>query len=307
MLEINLLGGFSVTLDGRMIDIPSQPARTLLAYLVLQAGRPQSREVLAERFWPDATPANALGNLRHALWRLRRALEPGTPGLYLIADGPTIAFNANASYYLDVDCLDADRQSWSTTDLLAAAVAYQGDLLPGYDAPWIVLERERLAALFDRRMEDLLRHLVADRRWDEVMKWADHWIAQGEVPEPAYRALMQAHAARGDPASVKQTFRRCREALAAELGLQPSPQTQQLVGQLASGGLEWELPGPQSSRSVPMGTDALAAALIQADLERRRAELYLWQVRRLNRLAVGLALGLAGAVGVALARGRRER
>jgi DNA-binding SARP family transcriptional activator len=307
MLEINLLGRFSVALDGRMIEISSQPARTLLVYLVLQSGRPQSREVLAERLWPDAMPANALSNLRHALWRLRRALEPETPGLYLIGDGPAIAFNAAAPYRLDVDCLDADRSAWSAADLLAAAAAYQGELLPGYNAPWIVLERERLAAIFDRRMEDLLSHLVADRRWDEVMKWADHWIAQGEVPEPAYRALMQAHAANDDPASVKLTYRRCREVLAAELGVEPSLQTRRLIEELAAGAAEWEPSPVQPFLPGTPDEDALAVALTQADVERRRAELYLWQVRRLNRLAAGLALGLAAAVGVALAKSRRER
>jgi len=310
MLDVKLLGRFSLTLDGQPLAIPSQPAQLLFVYLILHPGVLQSREELAGRFWPDSTAANARSNLRHAIWRLRQAIDPdvteGAPEAYIIGEGSAVGFNATAAYRLDVDLLDRDRPEWSLTDLLAAADAYQGELLPGFYEPWVVLERERLAAVFERRMEQLLNELTLAGRWEDVLTWAEHWIAQGSAPEPAYRALMRAHAARGDAAQVAVTYKRCREALQSELGIEPSPVTQHLAGELARGHALLATWGGHNTESPSPQAGELAAVKAQAELERRRADLYLRQVRRLNRLSAALALGLAAAVGGVVALGRRR-
>ena len=74
MLEVQLLGRFSVTCDGRPLAIPARPAQLLLAYLLLNAGAPLPREALADTLWPDSSAGNARANLRHAQWQLRAAL-----------------------------------------------------------------------------------------------------------------------------------------------------------------------------------------------------------------------------------------
>jgi len=47
MLEVCLLGKFEVRLDGQPVEIPSRPAQSLLAYLILSAGTSHRREKLA--------------------------------------------------------------------------------------------------------------------------------------------------------------------------------------------------------------------------------------------------------------------
>lgn len=311
MLDVKFLGQFSLILDGRPVTISSQPSQFLFAYLILHAGTLLPREELAGLFWPDSTAANARSNLRHAIWRLRQVIDPdvaeGAPDAYIRSEGMALGFNAAAPYRFDVDLLDRDRHDWTLPDLLIAAAAYQGELLPGFYEPWVVLERERLAAVFERRMEQLLNELTLAGQWEEVLTWAEHWIAQGSAPEPAYRAIMRAHAARGDAAQVAVTYRRCREALLGELGVEPSPLTEHLAGELAAGHpllATWGTPSPAPPSPQ---AEALAAVKAQAELERRRAELYLGQVRRLNRLSAALALGLAAAVGGVLALGRWRR
>src|SRR5690606_32509187 len=152
---------------------------------------------------------------------------------YLDASKGTLAFNVEAPHRLDVALLE--QASRATGEALAAAVgAYQGELLPGFYEPWVVLERERLHAVFCRRIQALLDELIAHARWTDVQTWAEHWIAQGQVPEPAYRALMQACAARGDQAGLASAFRRCQYALHTELGVAPSAETQTLYQQLTA-------------------------------------------------------------------------
>src|SRR5688572_2366974 len=143
MLEVRLLGQFDVRLGGQAVDIPSRPAQSLLAYLLLNAGTPHRRERLAGLLWPDASEANARSNLRHAIWRLRRALGTSADH-YLQADNFAVAFDAASDFWLDTAVLEQASAGEAIEPLLAAVAAYRGELLPGFYADWIDLERERL-------------------------------------------------------------------------------------------------------------------------------------------------------------------
>ena len=79
MLEIRLLGQFDIRRDGAPVEIPSRPAQSLLAYLVLNPGVAHRREKLAGLLWPDATEANARSYLRKALWQVRKSLAAEAP------------------------------------------------------------------------------------------------------------------------------------------------------------------------------------------------------------------------------------
>jgi DNA-binding SARP family transcriptional activator len=143
MLEVRLLGQFRVQEDGVVVEIPSRPAQSLLAYLVLTAGTAHRREKLAGFFWPDSTEANARNNLRHALWRLRKALGAGEG--YLSADNLTIAFSEQADLWLDTAVLERRvRQDPSFDELQEAVSLYKGELLPGFYDEWAVLKRAQL-------------------------------------------------------------------------------------------------------------------------------------------------------------------
>src|SRR6185503_16824392 len=214
MLEIRLLGQFTVDAEGLPVEMLSRPAQSLLAYLALHAGTAQRREKLAGMFWPEATESNARSNLRHALWRTRKAIGASsqTERDYLEADDLTITFETNGDCWLDVAILEQkSSESGSTDALIEAVLVYRGDLLPGFYDEWVVLERERLQAIFERKMQMLLERLLEARRWPETLEWGECWIALGHTPEPAYRALMVAHSELGDRSSVVAVYQRCVE------------------------------------------------------------------------------------------------
>jgi DNA-binding SARP family transcriptional activator len=241
MLEVRVLGQFDVRLNGNPVDLPSRPAQSLLAHLILTAGTPHRREHLAGLLWPDATEANARSNLRHTLWRIRKALgtESKTEREYLLADELVISFDPQAAYWLDAALLARSTkpaQTETLDGLIASVSVYGGELLPGFYEEWVILERERLKAAFERKMQKVLEGLVEERRWPEVLEWGERWIALGHTPEPAYRALMHAHSGLGDLSSVAAVFRRCSEALQRELGVGPSEQTLKAYQWLSSGG-----------------------------------------------------------------------
>jgi two-component SAPR family response regulator len=80
VLEIRLLGQFELRRDGASVFLPSRPAQSLLAYLAITAGTAHRREKLAALLWPDAEEDNARNSLRHALWRIRKAIDPDQVG-----------------------------------------------------------------------------------------------------------------------------------------------------------------------------------------------------------------------------------
>src|SRR3972149_4373940 len=115
MLEVRLLGQFDVRLDGQPVEIPSRPAQSLFAYLILSAGTAHRREKLAGLFWPDTGDANARSNLRHALWRIREAMDG--QDAYLLADRLSVAFNPDADYWLDAAALQQEPAAESPDEL----------------------------------------------------------------------------------------------------------------------------------------------------------------------------------------------
>lgn len=237
MLELRLLGQFDVRRDGAPIDIPSRPAQSLLAYLALSTGTAHRREKLSGLLWPEASESNARSNLRHSLWRIRQALSPGPgePPDFLQADNISISFQPSQSVWLDTVVLDRPlRPDTPLPELIECVRAYGGELLPGFYDDWVVLERERMRATVERKIQILLDRLLEARRWSEAIEWGERWIALGYLPEPAYRALMRAHAGIGDLSAVAAVYQRCRDALRQELGVEPSEQTRALYDQLSA-------------------------------------------------------------------------
>jgi DNA-binding SARP family transcriptional activator len=136
MLEVNLLGQFEVLQDGRRLTIPTRNAQSLFAYFILNAGQAHRREQLAGLLWPDSSEDNARSNLRHELWRLRKALEPEGQSCFRI-DDLTIAFAPPSEYSLDVQCLaSVPLEGSRADDLIAALSIYRGQKLPAFLERW---------------------------------------------------------------------------------------------------------------------------------------------------------------------------
>ena len=239
MLEVRVLGTFEVKHKQKQISIPSRPAQSLFAYLILHAGIPHRREKLAGLLWPDSLEETARDNLRHALWRVRKALESGSSTRFLQADDLTISFKSSSEYWLDVKELGDISGNASSDELIAVLSQYRGELLPGFYDEWVTSEREHLNSLFEHHMARLMSLLQEENRWLDIIDWGERWIKLGQKPESAYRALMSAHAAKGDMSKVAATYERCVDSL-KEFGIKPSEQTVQLYQNLKAGKVTFE-------------------------------------------------------------------
>lgn len=255
MLTIKLLGQFEIRAKGELLVLPTRASQTLAAWLLLKPGITHRREHIAGTIWPDSTEKNARGNLRHALWELRQVIPDG----YVQADQMSITWHSGAAYQLDVDLLLQNGETnESAAEVALAVAAYGGELLPGFYEDWVTLERERLHARFEERAARLLELLLAEQRWRDALEQAEKWIALGHAPEPAYRALMTAHASLGDLAGVSKAWQRCVDALERELGVPPSPETAGLYERYRSGFRPDKMTGWQGDRV----TDVLPGQLV---------------------------------------------
>jgi len=143
-------------------------------------------------------------------------------------DDISVEFGGPSECWLDVDVVleRKDAETCTVDDLIQVASVYQGELLPGFYDEWVYLERERFQC------------------WEDVLHWGEHWISLGYASETAYRELMIAHASMGDTSSAIATFNRCVENLERELGVEPSPKTQEIHEQLINGEVPEVVPSP---------------------------------------------------------------
>jgi DNA-binding SARP family transcriptional activator len=290
MLEVRLLGQFSLRREGKPLEIASRPAQSLFAYLILNTGVRHRRERLAGMFWPDSLESSARNNLRQALWRIRSSIED-EKHQYITSDRFHVGFDSEAETWLDVEVLLQELEESTPVDEWVAV--YKGELLPGFYDDWVVPERERLRIAFEQRGEQLLAHLEQRGRWGELLDWGENLNARAGALEPAYRAIMRAYFELGDSAKSVAAYQRCVEAL-KDYGVEPSVETKQLLERITLGERELRRLAPETTAELPGFLEVLE--------ERERAPFFSRR-QELAQLGHRLEAALNGAGKVALVSG----
>ena len=264
-LHIRLLGAFELRAsDGRPLVVDSARVRSLLAYLLLHADAPISRERLASTLWPESTDPQARTNLRHVLHTLRRVV-PGVDHRLRSTPG-SLRWHSEPGDTLDVtefERLTATNGPGRLDALRAAADGYTADLLDDIDDEWPAADRGRLRDQLIRVLDELAE---SGRAVDTARALADADRLQRLDPlrEATYRLLMQIHAAGGDRAAAVRVFHRCSDILDRELGIRPSPETESVYRALLPGLTEVQ-PLRRTGRRPPLvGRDGERARLAAA-------------------------------------------
>jgi DNA-binding SARP family transcriptional activator len=216
---VHLLAGPYVT-RGRERSAVPQGSKRLLAFVALSHGRVE-RPYAAGALWPFVDDVRAAGNLRSALWRLRRAgIE------VIVADKWSLSLADRV--LVDVRLLGewASRLihgSPLTEDLaLPAPPCAAPGLLPGWCDDWVIIERERMRQSTLHGLEALSAHLLDLCRYNEAIEVAMSAISVEPLRESAQRALLDAHLAQGNWMEADRCFEAFRVLLLTELGTEPS-------------------------------------------------------------------------------------
>src|SRR6266566_4411645 len=209
-------------------DVPR--LQSLLAYLALHRGVPQSRSRIAYTLWPDSTDAQAHTNLRNLLFKLRMTLpEVDT---FLVVDRLTLCWQQDTFWSLDVIDFEGAiaraeqaRCTQNTAEerqaLEEAVKLYQGDLLPSCYDEWIQPERDRLQQTYQGALERLTELLQQERNYAGAIRVAQLLLRLDPLQEATYRHLMRLYAVRGDRGAILRTYQTCAAVLKRELAIEP--------------------------------------------------------------------------------------
>lgn len=232
-VEIAVLGGFSVSVEGAGVPISAQKSRALLAWLACHAGQPQPRDRLAALLWADRSLANAKTSLRQAVAGLRKSLPEGT----LIAKGDDLALDT-ARVASDINRFKRWREAGSLDELRTTLAHYTGELLDGFNArsdvfeEWLMLEREALRRDALAGLDTLLGQEEEAGNAAEAIAAGGRMVALDPLQEAMHRRLMALYAKQGQLGSARRQFTLCRDVLQKELGIPPAPETLALFNSL---------------------------------------------------------------------------
>jgi DNA-binding SARP family transcriptional activator len=220
MYRLRLFGGASLEgpsgpLTGRAV----QPRNLALLALLAVAGRSGcSRDKLIGLLWPESDEERGRHHLSQSLYLLRKAL--GQEAIPSIGD----------SVGLELDLVRTDvgafQDALDRGELQVAEELYSGPFLDGVyvkDAAgfeeWVDGERRRLASAYSQALEALATAAVTTGDHAAAIRWWERLLAQDPFNSATVVQLMQALAARGDPANAIQVAREHERLLSEEFDL----------------------------------------------------------------------------------------
>jgi DNA-binding SARP family transcriptional activator/tRNA A-37 threonylcarbamoyl transferase component Bud32 len=233
-VEFAILGPLEVrTADGRLrLGGPRQ--RAVLAHLILRANLVVPAEQLIDELWGEEPPETARNTLQTYVYRLRRVLgedrlERRSGGYVLLAEADEIDASRFESLVREArGTLQSDPDV--AVDRLDEALAlWRGPAFSDFpDEPSL---RGEIARLEDLRLvatEHRIAAQLALGRHTTVVGVLEALTDRHPLRERLWAGLMLSLYRTGRQAEALDAYRRAREVLSDELGIDPSPELQQL-------------------------------------------------------------------------------
>ncbi|GAQ50449.1 regulatory protein AfsR [Streptomyces acidiscabies] len=266
MADFLLLGTVELRrADGTAVDLGPAKQRTVLAALLVDAGRWVPVGTLIDRVWGQDPPAQVRPSLYAYIARIRRLLagtdsdaarlRRGTGG-YLL-DVPLDRVDVHRFRHLAEQARRADRADAERIVLLCEALGlWRGEPLAGLPGEWAQRVRHswrqhRIEAVVARTDAEL-----ALGQYAEVIGAMTGLLAEHPLVEPFAVALMRALHAAGRSPEALAVYAGLRKRLAEELGADPGAEAQQVHQAILRGE-----PAQPATRAAGRPTQALPAQL----------------------------------------------
>ncbi len=241
-IRVHVLGRLTFSSPGSSFDernLPGVQGTILLAFLIMERNQ-TSRQALADMLWVGRPPQEwntALSSLTSKIRSLLDQVDIGRRAL--IASAGTLELVLPADTWVDYEAatthLDrARRQQGADDDSLASATT-----------AWAILKRPFLAGV-DSQWADTVRRDLDRRRYEACEILSRQWRLAGDptlafsmaesainldpLRESGYRLAIEASLTSGDRALAAQVMAQCQHILREELGVDPSPETLNLLG-----------------------------------------------------------------------------
>ena len=238
-LIVRAFGLPDVLFKGRavnMSDWRTQSVRDLFFYF-LYMRTPITKEQIADVLWPEISDPQALKKrFKNDIYRLRRAVGRDV----IVFDEELYLFNRALDYEYDVEAFDTYlRRAQKTKDVEEQIQWYQkaidlvrGPYIPDVHADWATIERARLADAYMTALEELAGRYLNINKLEKCISICQLGLGLDRCNEILYQISMRVYAVLGDRASIARLYQACKSALASDLSLSPSSETETLFREL---------------------------------------------------------------------------
>src|SRR5918999_1762177 len=230
-MEFRILGPVEVRDDGRVVRLGGGKQRAVLALLLLNANRVVASERMIELLWGERPPATAATALHGHISSLRKAL------------GPDVIATRPPGYVLEtaIGELDLERFEWLQAEgrdalergdpgraaerLRAALGLWRGEALSdiGFE-PFVQAEAARLEGLRLDTVQDRIEADLTAGGGTELVGELERLVAAEPLRERFWAQLMLALYRSGRQAEALDAYRRARQTLVSQLGIEPGPE-----------------------------------------------------------------------------------
>ena len=314
-VAFRVLGPVEVTVGAEPVRLTGRQ-RALLVVLLLHANQVVATDRVVDALWGESPPAAAGARVRMLVSELRRACAAAgadlvvtrAPG-YLLRVAPgqldSDLFSSALARAREAVAAAAAPQSATVAGYEAAVAAYddalalwRGAPLAGVQGIWVDAEAARLAELRLTALEERIDACLALGRHGEMIAELTGLAADQPLRERPCARLMVALYRGGRVGDALEAYRRLRERLAAELGIEPGRELQRLHRQLLTADPALDRLEPVASPPGEFPAPPAAPRQLPADVQR-----LVGRDDELDSLRRALAAGdrtvlLVGAAGV---------
>lgn len=238
-IKLTTLGAELVTHNGKTISVKEwriANARELFFYLHVKGPRTKSQIIFD--FWPGRDEASAKNIFNDTLRYARKAFD--IEDVILLDDDDTrgiakcYRINPKIHIIWDVDRFmsflsragDLPPRDTRSEDLYRRALdLYQGEFLPNVFSNWASDWRDKLISAYQSALMGIGYCMVERDDPASALTYFEQALTINALDEPAYQALMAAHAKMGRIADVRATYDRMARVLFDELQAQPSDES----------------------------------------------------------------------------------
>ncbi|NGY65176.1 AfsR/SARP family transcriptional regulator [Lentzea sp. NEAU-D13] len=251
-MRFDVLGPLRMYRGGDVVTISGALRRSLLAVLLARANEPVPTDVLIDALWGERAGDGSVQRLQVHVHRLRAALD----------DPERLSFGPDG-YCLRVRPDDLDARRFDAlldeangadprrgAELIRQALElWRGTPYQGLDVPELVGEVHRLSERRLVAIEDLYAAELRCGRHGEITGELTELVHRHPLRERLHCLLMTALYQGGRQAEAMTVYRRARDVLAEELGLDPGAELRALEVRILHG------------EPVELGTSPLARAV----------------------------------------------
>jgi DNA-binding SARP family transcriptional activator len=244
-MAVYCLGEFRVYFAGRFVEEWSNAkGKAIFKFLVTEPQHRAGKEVLMERFWPNAEPHAARNCLNVAIYGLRRAFSRVHPSSVVLFGDDSYYLNPELDVWIDHEAFTAhftagqqlERRGETASamhEYRRAEALYQGEFLQedryeDWPDPLRRSLRDRYLMLLGR----LGQYVFEQQDYAACVELCRKMLAVDPCHEDAHLRLMLCWSRQGLSNLALRQYHLCREELGRELEVEPSPATTELFDRI---------------------------------------------------------------------------